>query len=159
MFRHLRKGKMAGMLVFAVAAVAGTSAYAFTTSNTGTAPTAGVSNMTISGYAISNVAYQYNPDTGYIDQVTFDLDSAASDVWVTLLPANAHGGTLAAGALTASDWNDCGASGAGSPWLVTCTFDSGTTKHNGNDSHAPFDPVTATHLQIIADSTGLVALA
>lgn len=143
MFRHLRKGKMAGMLVFAVAAVAGTSAYAFTASNTGlTAHKSGVSDVVVSGYTVGNPSYTYDSTNGDTEGVTFTLNAAASDVWVTLLSAPS----------TSADWNDCGAATGTGPYTVTCTF------NGSSGNHAEFTPAQHTALQVIAVSTGSVTL-
>jgi hypothetical protein len=53
--------------------------------------------------------------------VTFDLDKAASDVAVA----------LTAGTPAQADWTDCGASGASSPFAVTCTFGTPVPNANG----------------------------
>jgi hypothetical protein len=53
--------------------------------------------------------------------VTFDLDHAASDVAVALTAA----------APTQANWTDCGASGASTPFAVTCTFGTPVLDENG----------------------------
>jgi hypothetical protein len=143
MFRHFRKGKTSGLLVLAVAAVTGTSAYAFTASNTGLgAHKSGVTDAAVSGYSVGNPSYTYDPANSDTEGVTFTLDAAASDVWVTLLSAPA----------TAADWNDCGATTGTGPFTVTCTF-------NGvSPNHAEFAPAAHQALQVIAVSTGQVTL-
>jgi hypothetical protein len=143
MFRLFKNTKMTGFLVLAVAAVTGTSAYAFTASNTGLgAHKSGVTDAAVSGYTVGNPSYTYDPATGNTTAVTFTLDAAASDVYVTLL----------ASPVSAASWNDCGASGALTPFTVTCTFDGLTT------DHAAFTPAQHQALQIIAVSTGQVTL-
>lgn len=143
MFKYFRRSKMTGVLVLAVAAVTGTSAYAFTASNTGLgAHKSGVTDAAVSGYTVGNPAYTYDPANGDTDAVTFTLDAAASDVYVTLLSSP----TLAA------NWNDCGAATGSGPYTVTCTF-------NGTGSnHAEFTPAQHQALQVIAVSTGVVTL-
>jgi hypothetical protein len=90
--------RVAGLLVFLVASVIGVSAYAFTASNTVASHSAGAGSATVSGYTVASP--------------TFDLDKTASDVQVALTAAAPEKG----------DWTDCGASEAGSPFAVTCTF-------------------------------------
>src|SRR5476649_2872579 len=125
MFRNFRKNKTSGLLVLAVAAVTGTSAYAFTASNTGLAAhKSGVTDAAVSGYSVGNPTYQYDPTNSDTDAVTFTLDAAASDVWVTLLssPVNAE------------SWDDCGGTAGTGPYVVTCTFDG------LSGDHAEFTP-------------------
>ena len=86
MFRPFKATKTSGFLILAVAAVTGTSAYAFTASNTGLgAHKSGVTDAAVSGYTVGNPSYTYDPANSDTDAVTFTLDAAASDVWVTLL--------------------------------------------------------------------------
>jgi hypothetical protein len=108
--------KASGLLALAIAGVAGVSAYAFTASNTVPAQSAGAGNAVVSGYTISSPTnYTFSADGAYINSVSFDLNKAASDVAVALSNATpVH-----------ADWVDCGASGASSPWLVTCDFTDG----------------------------------
>jgi len=92
---------------------------------------------------VGNPSYTYDAANSDTDAVTFTLDAAASDVWVTLLSAPTH----------ATDWNDCGGTTGTGPWTVTCTFDGLST------DHAEFTPASHQALQVIAVSTGLVKLA
>jgi len=97
-----------------IAAVAAVGAYAFTASNTVPATNAGSGTSTVSGYAVTNIAYNLTAsDPTTVDTITFHLDKAASDVKI-----------LTSG----TTYFDCGASGASTPWLVTCdyTANSGT---------------------------------
>ncbi|HXG43060.1 MAG TPA: hypothetical protein VNL95_10105 [Dehalococcoidia bacterium] len=41
----------------------------------------------ISGYTVSNVTYVLDGDPRFLEEVTFDLDAAASEVWLRLHPA------------------------------------------------------------------------
>ena len=111
-FRSGRR-RVAGLVVLAFACVAGVSAYAFTASNTVAEHSAGAGNATVSGYTVSSPTnYTFSGDGTHMTAVTFDLNKAASDVQVALtagLPAQAN-------------WTDCGASEAGSPYAVKCTF-------------------------------------
>jgi hypothetical protein len=143
MFKNFRKSRMTGLLVLAVAAVTGTSAYAFTASNTGLgAHKSGVTDAAVSGYSVGNPTYQYDPTNSDTDAVTFTLDAAASDVWVTLLSSPAN----------AASWDDCGATTGAGPYTVACTF-------NGlSGNHAEFAPAAHQALQVIAVSTGQVTL-
>jgi hypothetical protein len=144
MFRTIKMSKLTGLLVLAVAAVTGTSAYAFTASNTGLgAHKSGVTDATVSGYTVGNPAYTYDSVNGDTKAVTFTLDAAASDVYVTLLSSPVN----------AASWNDCGAATGTGPYTVTCTFDGLST------DHAEFTPAQHQALQVIAVSTGVVTLA
>jgi hypothetical protein len=108
-----RRRKIAGLSAFAVAAVIGVSAYAFTASNTVASHSAGAGFGAVSGYTISEPSnYTFSGDGETMTKVTFDLDKPASDVAVA----------LTAGTPAGTDWEDCGASEASSPWAVTCTF-------------------------------------
>jgi hypothetical protein len=67
--------------VLALAALLGLLAYAFTASNTVPGSKSGSGSGTVSGYAVSNVAYQLSASTpSNIDNVTFTLDAAATTV-------------------------------------------------------------------------------
>ena len=71
------RSRIIGILV--VAAALATGAYAFTATNTVPASSAGSGSGTISGYTVSNVAYQLNATTpSDIDSVTFTLSAAAT---------------------------------------------------------------------------------
>jgi hypothetical protein len=108
-----RRRKIAGLSAFAVAAVIGVSAYAFTASNTVAAHSAGAGSATVSGYTVASPTnYTFSGDGETMTKVTFDLDKAASDVAVALTAATPAG----------TDWSDCGASQAATPFAVTCTF-------------------------------------
>ena len=118
MFSNLKRS--AGLGIVVVAAAAGLGAYAFTTSNTvDTTSAAGVGQATISGYAVTNVAYtQDSSDPSTLSAVDFDLDSNATQVQVKFDDSNA--------VLTSSGWIDC--TGAGStiahtsPYHVHCVL-------------------------------------
>lgn len=116
MFRRLHRRNAAALLPVVVACIAGTSAYAFTASNT--MPTtaeakAGAGSVAVGGYAVSNLIWSMTSGGTETTGVSFDLDSAASDVKVALI----SGSTPVSG-----DWHDCGASGSSSPYLVTCSW-------------------------------------
>jgi hypothetical protein len=108
-----RRRKVAGLSAFAVAAVIGVSAYAFTASNTVASHSAGAGSATVSGYTVeSPTNYTFSGDGLTMTKVTFDLDKAATDVAVALTKATPAG----------TDWADCGASEVATPFAVTCTF-------------------------------------
>jgi hypothetical protein len=113
--------KTAGLGVILVAGAVAMGAHAFTATNTVPASKAGNGSGAISGFAVSNIAYTNTGDK--ITAVTFDLDGAAADVMVQLIP-------------TTGTWYDCGASGASTPFAVTCTT---------ND-----DATSATQLSVVA---------
>jgi hypothetical protein len=113
---------MLGMLVFAAAAAAGVSAYAFTASNTVPNHSAGAGSAVVSGYTVSSPTnYTFSADGTTMTAVSFDLNKAASDVQVALTAA----------APTHSDWTDCGPSGGSSPYAVDCTFPAPVPDGNG----------------------------
>jgi hypothetical protein len=133
MFKRFRK---TGGLVFAVAAVAAVvGANAFTASNTVAASVSGAGSAAISGYAVTNPAYTYSADGATVTAVSFNLDSAASDVKAALTETP-----------VVADWQDCAASGATTPWLVTCTFAT------------PVAAASATKLSVVAVSTGTATI-
>ena len=77
--RLSRRNRLVGSLVLIVALAF--AAYAFTASNTVPATKAGDGNGAISGYAVTNVAYQLAGATpSDLDSVSFDLDDAAGTV-------------------------------------------------------------------------------
>jgi hypothetical protein len=113
--RSTRRRKLAALLVLVVAGLIGVGAYAFTASNTVEAHSAGAGSGTVSGYTVSSPTnYTFSSDGTHMVAVTFDLDHAASDVAVALSAALPEH----------KDWSDCGASGAGAPYEVKCTFAS-----------------------------------
>jgi hypothetical protein len=83
------------LIVVVLVVLAATGAYVFTASNTVPATKAGSGSGAITGYTISNVAYNLNAtDPNNIDTVTFDIaPTAAGTVKIQLL----NGGT----------WYDC----------------------------------------------------
>jgi hypothetical protein len=97
--------KSAGLGAILVAGAVAMGAHAFTASNTVPTSKAGSGAAAISGYTVSNIAYTNT--AGSITGVAFNLDGAAADVSVQL----SVGGPS----------YDCGASGATSPFAVTCT--------------------------------------
>jgi hypothetical protein len=108
-----RNRKVAGLLAVVLAAVLGVGAYAFTASNTVAEHSAGAGSATVSGYVVNSPTnYTFSGDGETMTKVTFDLNKAASDVAVALTKSTPTG----------TDWSDCGASEAASPWAVTCTF-------------------------------------
>lgn len=119
--RSGRRG-MAGIAAFVLAGVIAVSAYAFTASNTVAAHSAGAGAATVSGYTVASPTnYTFSGDGLTMTAVTFDLDKAASDVQVA----------LTASTPSQADWSDCGASGASTPFAVTCTFDTPIPDGNG----------------------------
>jgi len=107
-----RKQRVAALTVFALAAVIGVGAYAFTASNTVPAHKAGAGAGAVTGYEVtSHVSYTWDASGEKVVAAHFKLNEAASDVQVALTPA-APG--------SAEDWTDCGATGAGDE--VACEF-------------------------------------
>ncbi len=110
-----RNRKAAGALAFAIAAVIGVGAYAFTASNTVASHSAGAGAAEVSGYTVSSPAnYIFSGDGLTMVGVTFELDKAATDVAVALTP----------GTPETANWADCGASEGSAPYAVKCTFKS-----------------------------------
>lgn len=136
MFKLKRFRKTTGLAVGVAAAAAAFGASAFTASNTVPAHLAGAGSAVITGYTVSNPLYTYNATGTSVTKVTFDLSAAASDVKAALTTTP-----------VVADWQDCGASGASTPWLVTCTF---TT---------PVPVANATKLSVIAVSSGTATVA
>jgi hypothetical protein len=128
-FKRFRKST--GIVVAVTAVAAAFGANAFTAGNTVAASVAGAGSSSITGYNITNPSYTYSADGTTVKAVSYNLDSAANDVKAALVDTP-----------TASDWQDCGASGASSPWLVTCTFAT------------PVAVAAATKLSVVAVSTG-----
>jgi hypothetical protein len=136
LFKHSRKRKTTGIIVFLAAAAAAFGAYAFTATNTVQAVQAGAGSAGITGYDVTNPQFNYDPTGLTVTSVTFNLDGAASDVKAALVDTPA-----------AADWTDCGAAAAVT-FLVTCTFD-------GAGSNAdPVDVDLATKLSVVAVSYG-----
>jgi hypothetical protein len=129
MFKHFRKTP--GLVVAATAVAAGFGAHAFTASNSVAASTSGAGSAAITGYVVTSPAYTYSADGTTVKAVSFNLDGEASDVKAALKTTPIVG-----------DWQDCGASGVATPYLVTCTFT------------APVAVASATKLSVIAVSTG-----
>jgi hypothetical protein len=128
-------------LVFVIGIFA-TGAYAFTASNTVTDHQSGAGVGDITGYTVdSPTNYVYNNDGTKVDAVTFDLDSAATDVKAALVTTPGH-----------DDWANCGASGGSTPFAVTCNFK--TDSPNGSVLVA-----NVVKLHVVAVSSGTVTIA
>jgi hypothetical protein len=137
--RHFRKRNIAAFLAVGIACICGASAYAFTASNTVPAHTAGGGQGAVSGYTVSSPTnYTFSADGTSVTEVDFDLNAAAADVAVALTATSTP---------VHADWVDCGASGASSPYAVSCTFS--TPIANGSDNY----------LSVAAVSSGTVTIA
>ena len=118
MFKNLRKPMGIGVVILAAAAAVG--AYAFTASNTITdAGNAGIGQQTISGYAVTNVAYVLDTnDPSKWSAINFTLDRQATQVQVKFDDSQ--------GQLTTSGWVDCTANGGtvsqSAPYDVHCVL-------------------------------------
>ena len=80
------------VVVIASVVVLGGSSYAFLAALTGlpTNSKAGADTQTVSGYALSNLSYDYNASNpGNIDDVKFQLDDAAGAVHIQLTSGGA----------------------------------------------------------------------
>lgn len=81
MLRTRSRRRRRTAVIIAVAAALAFAAYAFTAANTVPASKAGDGSGTISGYTVSNIAYQLEAlDPANIDSVSFTLDAAAGTV-------------------------------------------------------------------------------
>ena len=117
------KSRLLGALVVAVALATG--AYAFTATNTVPGSSAGSGSGTISGYTVSNVAYQLNATTPTdIDSVSFTLSASASQAKAKIVSGS-------------STYASCTISGGVN---ASCTFAS------------PIAITTADQLSVIATS-------
>jgi len=99
------------LIVLAALVIAG-GAYAFAAQNVVPDSAAGYGTSAVSGYTVSNIAYNLNAtDASKIDTITFDL---AGTVVPSLVKVQTDDST----------WFDCssGISGTESPWTVTCTY-------------------------------------
>jgi hypothetical protein len=84
--RSRRRRRLA--VILAAAAALAFAAYAFTASNTVPATKAGDGYGAISGYTVTNVAYQLETDPQYIDSVSFTLGSTAGTVKAKVVNAS-----------------------------------------------------------------------
>ena len=81
MFRTRGRRRRRTAVIIAVAAALAFAAYAFTAANTVPASKAGDGNGAISGYTVSNIAYQLEAlNPANIDSVSFTPDAAAGTV-------------------------------------------------------------------------------
>jgi hypothetical protein len=83
LFKRLRNTIAIGLVAATVASAFGTNV--FTASNAGSASKAGAGSGTISGYAVSNIAYAISGAA--VTAVAFSLDAAATSVKVRLSTA------------------------------------------------------------------------
>jgi hypothetical protein len=98
---NTRKIRYVAAALAAVLVAAG--AYAFTAGNTVDASNAGSGSGAISGYQVTNIAYQLNAaDPSTVDSVSFTLDKAAATVKAQLK----SGGS----------WYSCSNGGSGNDW-------------------------------------------
>jgi hypothetical protein len=89
------------LVVIAVVLILATAVYAFAASNTVPTTLAGEGAATISGYTVTNVAYNLNSTTPRnIDSVTFTLSAAATTVNMGLV----SGTFYTCGVVTDNDW-------------------------------------------------------
>ena len=112
MTRRFRYRRLASLATLAVAAVAGTTAYAFTSSNTLTAHDAGIGLATVSGYSTTGApTYTWNATDGTLRSVELVVDKAASDLQVAIVDHST--------APVAADYKDCVDQNAGTDtdWL------------------------------------------
>ncbi len=136
MLRRFGTRKLTGLATLAIAGVATASTYAFTATNTVSAHNAGVGVATVSPFTVTDQpSYTFSPDGTGVESVTFHLNQGADDVAVAL--------TVGAPS-AAADWKDCGKIAA-SPYLVTCTWSSGSY---------PSSAFTKFNVAAVGDGTG-----
>jgi hypothetical protein len=147
--RFFVKRRTAGLVAIMAACIAAASAYAFTTSNTGVAHTAGVATGTVTGYAVSAIGYTYSNDGVHVEKVTFTLDAHASDVAASLATTP-----------DATHWVDCGAATAGNSDTVICDFTATTAPTGATNADATTGPTVAaaTKLTVAAVGTGTITI-
>jgi hypothetical protein len=136
LLKHLKFRKTLGLAVVVVALATAFGANAFTASNTVDPSQSGAGSAGITGYLVTNPGYTYSADGTTVTAVSFNLDGAASDVKAALTDTP-----------VLADWQDCAASAATTPWLVTCTFAT------------PVAVEFATKLSVVAVSTGTATIA
>jgi hypothetical protein len=116
-FKKFHKRSTAGLVALVIAVLVGAGAYAFTAGNKVADHYAGAGSAKVSGYTVSNVAYNDSFQTdgsSEVDGVSFTLDNAATAVKVALMT---DGSTPQASDLTActssntTDWS-CDFSGS-----------------------------------------------
>ncbi|MCS7293872.1 MAG: hypothetical protein RMK15_00245 [Chloroflexota bacterium] len=101
---HSRTRRLLGVAIIAALAVA---AFGFAAGNTVPSSRAGDGSGTVSGYTVSNIHYTLvSTNPSLIDSVSFSLDAAASDVYVSV-----DNGT---------SWTACSTSGGNN---FSCDFD------------------------------------
>ena len=96
--------------IISVIIVLAVSAYAFAAANTVPATKAGDGSGVISGYTVSNVAYNFNAtDPSTVDSVNFTLSAAATQAQIKLVAAGSTWYTCSI--VTGNDWT-CDTTGA-----------------------------------------------
>ena len=89
MWRTRSRRRRRTAVIIAAAAALAFAAYAFTAANTVPASKAGDGNGAISGYTVSNIAYQLEAlNAANIDSVSFTLDAAAGTVKAKVVAAS-----------------------------------------------------------------------
>jgi len=147
--KFIGKRRTAGIVAIMVACVAGASAYAFTTSNTGVAHNAGVATGAVTGYAVSSISYTFSNDGVHVEKVIFTLDKDAADVAASLATTP-----------DATHWVDCGAANVGNSDTVTCDFTAAAHPTGATNADAPTGPTVAaaTNLTVAAVGTGTITI-
>ncbi|MBI5838638.1 MAG: hypothetical protein HZB19_00920 [Chloroflexi bacterium] len=116
------------LFVVLMVIVIGASAYAFAAANTIPDSNAGYAATVVSGYTVSNIAYNLNTDPTKIDTITFDIAPSGANTAAAVTVKIKTGAAVA--------WKDCTvAAGA-----VTCTYAT------------PINVVDVTALDIVATS-------
>jgi hypothetical protein len=101
------------LFVLAILVIAG-SAYAFAAQNTIEDSAGGYKASVVSGYAVTNVAYDLDAtDPTIVDEITFDIAPSSGSAAAVLVKVQTAGG---------GSWTDCTLSGAGPSKTATCTY-------------------------------------
>jgi hypothetical protein len=108
--RHAMLRNLKVLSIISVVIVLAVSAYAFAAANTVPVTKAGDGSGVISGYTVSNVAYNLNTtDPSTIDSVDFTLSAAATQAQIKLVAAGSTWYTCSI--VTGNDWT-CDTTGA-----------------------------------------------
>ena len=112
-----------GFVALAVLALVGAGTYAFTASNSVTAPAAGAGSAAISGYTVSGVSYSLNTSNPQnIDSVAFSVSPTnASTVKASLDGSNWYSCTNTAGSVTCATTSPQATVGSASNLVVVAS--------------------------------------
>jgi hypothetical protein len=133
--------------VFALAAVLGVGAYAFTASNTVPAQSAGGGQAIVSGYTESGVSYSWNTEGTKITKAHFILTNKAA---ATLKPSDVKVALTEGAPKAEAEWVDCPppyVETSATETEIACTFGGGGIENKAG-----------TQLTVAAVSEGTVVI-